>query len=100
MACGILKDGASISISMMRKYCFAEQILPYSAFLKILIVEISPGTGPCSWYRDHWTDDRVIMRSGPGEFRRELGETIGIDTSYGSIPESDGKRTDRPHRDH
>jgi arylsulfatase A-like enzyme len=43
---------------------------------------------PCSWYRDHWTDDRVIMRSGPGEFKRELGPTIQVDTTYGSIPQA------------
>jgi arylsulfatase A-like enzyme len=47
---------------------------------------------PCSWYRDQWTDDRVIMRSGPGEFRRELGETIEIDTRYGSLPGNAGPR--------
>ncbi len=45
---------------------------------------------PCSWYRDHWTDDRVIMRSGPGEFKRELGESIEVDTSYGKIRKGGG----------
>jgi len=41
---------------------------------------------PCSWYRDQWTEDRVIMRAGPGEFKRELGPTIKVDTTYGRIP--------------
>ena len=41
---------------------------------------------PCSWYRDHWIQDRVIMRAGPGDFKRELGETIEVDTNYGRIP--------------
>ena len=42
---------------------------------------------PCSWYRDHWTGDRVIMRAGPGGFKRELGETIEVDPAYGDIPD-------------
>jgi arylsulfatase A-like enzyme len=46
---------------------------------------------PCSWYRDHWTEDRVIMRAGPGEFKRELGETIKVDTKYGHIPKDAGR---------
>ena len=50
------------------------------------MVSIHDEFKPCSWYRDHWTEDRVIMRSGPGEFERELGKTIKVDTSYGSIP--------------
>jgi arylsulfatase A-like enzyme len=41
---------------------------------------------PCSWYRDHWTDDRVIMRAGPGEHKRESGPTIKVDTTFGHIP--------------
>ena len=41
---------------------------------------------PCSWYNEHWTQDRVIMRGGPGEFKRELGETIQVDTDYGKMP--------------
>jgi arylsulfatase A-like enzyme len=51
------------------------------------MVAIHDDFKPCSWYRDHWTDDRVIMRSGPGEFKRELGPTIKVDTTYGSIPQ-------------
>ena len=51
------------------------------------MVAIHDDFKPCSWYRDNWTDDRVIMRSGPGEFKRELGPTIKVDTTYGSIPQ-------------
>lgn len=50
------------------------------------MVSIHDEFKPCSWYRDHWTEDRVIMRAGPGEFKRELGETIKVDTKYGHIP--------------
>jgi choline-sulfatase len=39
----------------------------------------------CSWYRDNWTDDRVIIKGGQGEFKRELGETIKIDTMYNGL---------------
>jgi len=28
----------------------------------------------------------VIMRAGPGEFKRELGPTIKVDPNYGRIP--------------
>ena len=34
---------------------------------------------PCSWYRDHWTKDRIILRASPGEFKRELGPTIKVE---------------------
>ena len=40
---------------------------------------------PCKWYRDHWTQDRIILRAGPGEFKRELGPTIEVDPNYGKI---------------
>lgn len=39
----------------------------------------------CSWYRDNWTDDRVIMRAGPGVHKRELGKTIDIDITYSGV---------------
>lgn len=34
-----------------------------------------------SWYRDHWTRNRVILRGGQGEFRRELGPNVPVDTT-------------------
>ncbi len=42
------------------------------------LVSISDGFEKCSWYRDHWTHDRVIVRSGPGEIRRSTGENIEV----------------------
>lgn len=51
------------------------------------LVSIHDDFKPCSWYRDHWIKDRVIMRAGPGEFKRELGETIKVDPNYGRIPQ-------------
>jgi len=39
----------------------------------------------CSWYRDHWTEQRVIMRSGPGELTRSLGKTIAVDVNYSGV---------------
>jgi arylsulfatase A-like enzyme len=39
----------------------------------------------CSWYRDNWTDDRVVIRGAHGVFKRELGATIDIDTTYSGV---------------
>ena len=39
----------------------------------------------CTWYRDHWTDNRVIIRSGPGDIKRHTGETIVVDVNYSSL---------------
>ena len=39
----------------------------------------------CSWYRDNWTKDRVIMKAGPGVFKRALGENVEIDVNYNGL---------------
>ena len=39
----------------------------------------------CSWYRDNWTKDRVIIKGGRGTFKRDLGPTIEIDTDYSGV---------------
>lgn len=43
---------------------------------------ISDGFHECSWYRDNWTDNRVIVRSGPGEIKRYAGQTIPVDVNF------------------
>jgi arylsulfatase A-like enzyme len=35
----------------------------------------------CSWYRDRFTDNRVIIRGARGEFHREFGADVPVDTS-------------------
>jgi arylsulfatase A-like enzyme len=49
------------------------------------LVAIHDDFQKCSWYRDNWTEDRVIMRSGPGPLERELGETIEVDVNYTGV---------------
>ena len=39
----------------------------------------------CTWYRDNWTDDRVVVKGAHGVFKRELGPTIAIDTTYSGV---------------
>ena len=34
---------------------------------------------PCSWYRDNWTENRVIMRGGKGGFQRTLYPQVMVD---------------------
>lgn len=46
------------------------------------LVSIHDDFEACSWYRDHWTDQRVIMRAGPGEFKRSAGKTVAVDVNY------------------
>ena len=35
----------------------------------------------CSWYRDHFTENRVIVRGARGEFHREFGADVPVDTT-------------------
>lgn len=42
----------------------------------------------CSWYRDQWTENRVIVRGAKGAFHRELGPDVEVDVHYRSIPKS------------
>jgi len=35
----------------------------------------------CSWYRDHFTENRVIVRGARGEFHREFGSDVPVDTT-------------------
>lgn len=37
---------------------------------------------PCSWYRDNWTENRVILRGAEGEFHREYGDDVVIDPAF------------------
>ncbi len=32
----------------------------------------------CSWYRDHFTDNRVIVRGGRGPFHRQFGADVAV----------------------
>ena len=35
----------------------------------------------CTWYRDNWTNNRVILRGSKGEFHREMGEDVAVDVN-------------------
>jgi len=45
----------------------------------------------CSWYRDHFTENRVIVRGAHGEFHREFGADVPVDTSHAKAPAAGGK---------
>jgi arylsulfatase A-like enzyme len=53
--------------------------------MKNKMISINDEFQKCSWYRDNWTDDRVIIQGARGSFTRQLGETIKIDTSYNGL---------------
>jgi len=36
--------------------------------LKAKMEELNDGFHECSWYRDHWTSDRIILRGAKGQF--------------------------------
>ena len=40
----------------------------------------------CTWYRDHWTQNRVILRGTRGEFHREFGSDVDVDVYLQSVP--------------
>lgn len=48
--------------------------------LKGKMAELNDEFRPCSWYRDHWTKNRVILRGARGEFHRELGPDVPVET--------------------
>lgn len=40
---------------------------------------------PCSWYRDNWIQNRVILQGARGEFHREMGGDVAVDVNLRSI---------------
>jgi arylsulfatase A-like enzyme len=50
------------------------------------MAELNDGFHSCTWYRDNWTDDRVVIKGAQGVFKRQLGPTIEIDTTYSGVP--------------
>lgn len=53
--------------------------------MKSKMAELNDTFEKCSWYRDAWTDNRVIVRGAKGVFKREFGETIYVDVNYSSV---------------
>lgn len=43
------------------------------------MAELGDPFKPCSWYRDNWTENRVIMRGGKGGFQRTLYPQVMVD---------------------
>jgi len=42
--------------------------------LKQKMAALNDNFEACTWYRDHWTRDRIILRGARGEFHRESGK--------------------------
>jgi arylsulfatase A-like enzyme len=36
---------------------------------------------PCTWYRDNWIENRVVLRGAKGKFHREMGDDVEVDTA-------------------
>ncbi len=45
----------------------------------------------CSWYRDHFTENRVIVRGARGEYHREFGADIKVETTRPKPGPDDGR---------
>ncbi|PHS02943.1 MAG: hypothetical protein COA78_19850 [Blastopirellula sp.] len=41
----------------------------------------------CTWYRDHWLENRVILRGAQGKFERTTGPNVEVDTEYSPVTE-------------
>lgn len=63
-----------------------DRLLAMRTQLNNKLAAIKDSFRECSWYRDNWTDDRVVLRGAHGVFKRELGPTIEIDTTYSGVP--------------
>lgn len=51
----------------------------------------------CSWYRDRFTENRVIVKGARGEFHREFGSDVPVDTTLppaAPVPGAKKKRGD------
>jgi arylsulfatase A-like enzyme len=48
-----------------------EKLAELRGKLRRKMAELGDTFEACSWYRDHWTKDRVILRGATGEFRRK-----------------------------
>jgi hypothetical protein len=40
----------------------------YRDLLKARMAALNDEFAACTWYRDHWIEDRVILRSAHGDF--------------------------------
>jgi arylsulfatase A-like enzyme len=57
-----------------------EKLIRLRAKLKMKMTELNDPFEACSWYRDHWTKDRQILRGAKGDFRRELGPNVLVES--------------------
>lgn len=63
----------------------AKKLVELREKMNAKMASINDGFQKCSWYRDNWTDNRVIVRGARGKFSRELGPTIDVDVNYRSV---------------
>ena len=54
----------------------------YRARCRAKMAELKDDFHTCTWYRDHWTVNRVIMRGAKGPFHRRLGPDVPVDPNY------------------
>jgi arylsulfatase A-like enzyme len=59
--------------------------------LKMKMAALGDTFESCSWYRDQWTENRVILRGARGEFHREHGPNIEVDVQYQPIPAQENR---------
>ncbi|MFT5123943.1 MAG: arylsulfatase A-like enzyme [Verrucomicrobiales bacterium] len=52
---------------------------------------LDDGFEACSWYRDHWTENRVIMRGARGAFHRTLYPDVEVQVEFNGLPGSPGQ---------
>lgn len=64
---------------------YSERLATMRKKMNTRLTELNDGFKPCTWYRDNWTDDRVVIKGAQGVFKRELGPTIPIDTNFSGV---------------
>ena len=57
---------------------YAEKLAELRGKLRRRMSELNDTFEACSWYRDHWTKNRVILRGAKGVFRRDLGPNVDV----------------------
>ena len=62
------------------------KLVEMSKKLRAKMAEVQDPFKNCSWYRDHWTDNRVIVKGARGVFKRDTGPNVNVDVRFRSVP--------------
>ena len=69
------------SVNLVNDPAFATDLNRLRQWMAEKMLAVHDKFKPCTWYRDNWTNNRVILRGSKGEFHREMGEDVAVDVN-------------------